>query len=123
MAERRRSAHAIDDPNNGGTLSAKKPRDPQSSYLYRSVVARRPSRSALSARQGIAVCTNHLAGFCEPMSRARLCTGTALPGASRVGRLFASHQLSDSNSACLEEKTTTLGPTTWLSVSKHAADV
>ena len=37
MAERRRSAHAIDDQNNGGTLSAKKPRDPQSSYLYRSV--------------------------------------------------------------------------------------
>ena len=41
MAERRRSAHAIDDQNNGGTLSAKKPRDPQYSYLYRSVVARR----------------------------------------------------------------------------------
>ena len=39
MAERRRSAHAGDDQNNGGTLSAKKPRDPQSSYLYRSVVA------------------------------------------------------------------------------------
>ena len=38
MAERRRSAHAGDDQNNGGTLSAKKPRDPQSSYLYRSVV-------------------------------------------------------------------------------------
>ena len=38
MAERRRSAHAIDDQNNGGTLSAKKPRDPLSSYLYRSVV-------------------------------------------------------------------------------------
>ena len=37
MAERRRSAHAGDDQNNGGTLSAKKPRDPQSSYLYRSV--------------------------------------------------------------------------------------
>ena len=37
MAERRRSAHAIDDLNNGGTLSAKKPRDPLSSYLYRSV--------------------------------------------------------------------------------------
>ena len=33
MAERRRSAHAGDDQNNGGTLSAKKPRDPQSSYL------------------------------------------------------------------------------------------
>ena len=32
MAERRRSAHAGDDQNNGGTLSAKKPRDPQSSY-------------------------------------------------------------------------------------------
>ena len=31
MAERRRSAHAGDDQNNGGTLSAKKPRDPQSS--------------------------------------------------------------------------------------------
>ena len=28
MAERRRSAHAGDDQNNGGTLSAKKPRDP-----------------------------------------------------------------------------------------------
>ena len=27
MAERRRSAHAGDDRNNGGTLSAKKPRD------------------------------------------------------------------------------------------------
>ena len=27
MAERRRSAHAGDDQNNGGTLSAKKPRD------------------------------------------------------------------------------------------------
>ena len=39
MAERRRSAHAGDDQNNGGTPSAKKPRDPQSSYLYRSVVA------------------------------------------------------------------------------------
>ena len=38
MAERRRSAHAGDDQNNGGTPSAKKPRDPQSSYLYRSVV-------------------------------------------------------------------------------------
>ena len=38
MAERRRSAHAGDDQNNGGTLSAKKPRDTQSSYLYRSVV-------------------------------------------------------------------------------------
>ena len=38
MAERRRSAHAGDDQNNGGTRSAKKPRDPQSSYLYRSVV-------------------------------------------------------------------------------------
>ena len=38
MAERRRSAHAIDDQNNGGTLSAKKTRDPLSSYLYRSVV-------------------------------------------------------------------------------------
>ena len=37
MAERRRSAHAIDDQNNGGTLSAKKTRDPLSSYLYRSV--------------------------------------------------------------------------------------
>ena len=36
MAERRRSAHAGDDQNNGGTLS-KKPRDPLSSYLYRSV--------------------------------------------------------------------------------------
>ena len=54
MAERRRSAHAGDDQNNGGTLSAKKPRDTQSSYLYRSVVAtnrlalsdfRRPQRS------------------------------------------------------------------------------
>ena len=38
MAERRHSAHAIDDQNNGGTLSAKKPRDPLSSYLYRSVI-------------------------------------------------------------------------------------
>ena len=37
MAERRRSAHAIDDQNNGGTLSATKSRDPLSSYLYRSV--------------------------------------------------------------------------------------
>ena len=37
MAERRRSAHAGDDQNNGVTLSAKKTRDPQSSYLYRSV--------------------------------------------------------------------------------------
>ena len=37
MAERRRSAHAIDDQNNGRWVSAKKPRDPQSSYLYRSV--------------------------------------------------------------------------------------
>ena len=38
MAERRRSAHAGDDQNNGVTLSAKKTRDPQSSYLYRSVI-------------------------------------------------------------------------------------
>ena len=38
MAERRRSAHAGDDQNNGVTLSTKKTRDPQSSYLYRSVV-------------------------------------------------------------------------------------
>ena len=39
MAERRRSAHAGDDQNNGGTLPAKKPRDSLSSYLYRSVAA------------------------------------------------------------------------------------
>ena len=38
MAERRRSAHAIDDQNNGRWVSAKKTRDTQSSYLYRSVV-------------------------------------------------------------------------------------
>ena len=37
MAERRRSAHAGDDQNNGGTLSAKQTRDQLSSYLYRSV--------------------------------------------------------------------------------------
>ena len=38
MAERRRSAHAIEDQNNGGTISARKPSDPLSSYEYRSVV-------------------------------------------------------------------------------------
>ena len=38
MAERRRSALAGEDQNNGGTLKARKPRDPLSSYLYRSVV-------------------------------------------------------------------------------------
>ena len=39
MVERRRSAHAIDDQNNGGRqVSARKPRDPLSSYLFRSVV-------------------------------------------------------------------------------------
>ena len=38
MAECRRSVHAIDDQNNGGTLSARKPRDPLSSYLFWSVV-------------------------------------------------------------------------------------
>ena len=38
MAECRRSAHAIEDQNNGGRVSARKPCDPLSSYLYRSVV-------------------------------------------------------------------------------------
>ena len=40
MAERRRSAHAGDDQNNGGTLSAKKTRDPQSSYYIDRCVKR-----------------------------------------------------------------------------------
>ena len=52
MAERRRSAHAGDDQNNGGTLSAKKPRDPQSSYLYRSVVSSRQQQSSGKTSQG-----------------------------------------------------------------------
>ena len=53
MAERRRSAHAGDDQNNGGTPSAKKPRDPQSSYLYRSVVlTRRKSEPIETAFSG-----------------------------------------------------------------------
>ena len=33
MAERRRSAHAGEDQNNGGTLKARNPRDSLSSYI------------------------------------------------------------------------------------------
>ena len=33
MAERRCSAHAGEDQDNGGTLKARKPRDPLSSYI------------------------------------------------------------------------------------------
>ena len=64
MAERRRSAHAIDDQNNGGTLSAKKTRDPLSSYLYRSVVAS-GSRQACRPRrcfQRMTLCVETLTG-------------------------------------------------------------